>query len=75
MSDPTGTVLAFPAPEDSTAAVPCDVLFVERPGRRDMVVPVIGLEFPAPQGGYPLRLADGTLALLSSPPWQMGHSR
>lgn len=68
------TAMEFTPPDAPDATVPCDVLFVERPGLGEVVVPVLGLSFPEPPGGYSLRLADGTLARLPSPPWRMGQT-
>jgi hypothetical protein len=49
------------------------VLFVEGEAGQALEIPAIGLSLPAP-AGYPLRLADGTIAHLPRPPWQMGWS-
>jgi hypothetical protein len=59
------------APDDPPATVPCDVLFMERPSDRDVVVPVVGLSLPDPPGGYPLLLRDGSVAHLAQPPWRL----
>jgi hypothetical protein len=61
-------------PDTVPPAVPCEVVFVERLGERDVIVLVIGLDLPQPRGGYPLRLRDGTVARLSQPPWRLGFS-
>jgi hypothetical protein len=57
-----------------TDRVELGVVFAEHPDGSGYVVPAVGMRFPQPRDGFPLRLTDGTVAHLSTPPWHMGWS-